>query len=342
MTRVAAAFAIACVLLPSPAAAQQAVFVEAVAELTRTMLLSTADVARANAAIGRMETALERWQPQAASGDELHLGDEAATTPALPLAAYAEGFLHIRRGEYREAIASLRRAAAVSVDERSELAAAGRLSQQGLHVEAEQRLRAIVTARPSSAVARWWLARVYENLNRIGDAREEYEKVVPVALTGRATLYASIGRLAHFEGNFARANHAFEERLRLTPNDPVAHKDLAWVHLDQDQTDAALEALGRVVALDPRDFEAHAGIGRIRLEAGRHAEAIVALQRALVLKPTLHEARYALALALKRSGRDEEAAKEMELFERGRREATEERRRTMATDVQRQEEKRAR
>lgn len=343
MTRVATWFILVCVLLPRPAAAQRTLFVEGLSELARTMLTSSRDASRVNAAIDKMAAGLGRWDAQTApSPGHVLLGDEGAATPALPLAAYADGFVRIRRGEYREAIASLRRAAAISIDERSELAAAGRLAQQGRDVEAEQTLRAIVTARPESAVARWWLGRVYENLNRIADARQEYERVVPVALTGRATLYAAIGRLAHFEGSFARATEAFDERLRLTPDDPVAHKDLAWVHLDHDRTEAALEELGLVIALDPRDFEAHAGIGRIRLEAGLHAEAILALRRALDLRPTLHEARYALAMALKRSGREDEAAKEMELFERARRESTEDRRRTIAADVQRQEEKRQR
>ena len=158
-----------------------------------------------------------------------------------------------------------------------------------------------------------------------------------LALTGRATLYAAIGRLAHFEGDFARATQGFEERLRLTPNDPVAHKDLAWIYLDHDRTEGALKELSLVIALDPRDFEAHAAIGRIHLDAGLHAEAIRALRLALDLKPTLHEARYPLALALKQAGRADEAAREMELFERGQREATEDRRRTMAEDTQRQD-----
>ena len=338
MTRLATAFAIVCVLLPSPAAAQQALFVEGLTELARTMLATTADAGRANAAIDKMAAGLETWDELTASSHgHVLLGDDTAAMPALPLAAYADGFLRMRRGEYRDAIASLRRATAIAIDERSELAAAGRLAQQGRHVEAEQTLRGIVTARPESAVARWWLGRVYENLNRIADARQEYERVVPVALTGRATLYAAIGRLAHFEGEFARAIQAFEERLRLTPNDPVAHKDLAWVYLDHDRTEAALEELGLVIALDPRDFEAHAAIGRIHLDAGLHAEAIRALRRALDLKPTLHEARYPLALALKQAGREAEAAREMELFERGRRESTEDRRRTIAEDTQRQD-----
>ena len=102
----------------------------------------------------------------------------------------------------------------------------------------------------------------------------------------------------------------------------------------------ALRELGVAIALDPRDFEAHAAIGRIHLEAGRHAEAVLALRRAIELRPAFHEARYALAMALKQSGRDDEAAKEMEAFERARRESTEDRRRTMAEDTRRQEQKR--
>jgi tetratricopeptide (TPR) repeat protein len=339
MTRVATWFAF-LVLLPTPVAAQQALFVEGLTELTHTMMATTADARVANAAIDKMAAALDGWDQTVPSAGSLLLGNESAEPPALPLAAYADGFTRILRGEYRDAIVSLRRAAGTSMDERSELIAAGRLSQQGRHIEAERTLRAIVAARPDSAVAHWWLGRVYENLNRIADARREYETVIPLALTGRATLYAAIGRLSHVEGHFARATDAFEQRLRLTPNDPVAHKDLAWIHLEQDRAAAALAALGAAVSLAPRDAEAHAAIGRIHFESGRHTEAIAALRRALELRPALHEARYALAMALKQTGRAGEAAREMELFERARRESTEDRRRTMAAEAQRQEDAR--
>ena len=53
--------------------------------------------------------------------------------------------------------------------------------------------------------------------------------------------------------------------------------------------------------------------------------------------PTLFEARYALARALKQTGRVDEAARELELFERDRREVTEDRRRAMAAERQREE-----
>ena len=341
MARFAMSFALVLVLLPCPVAGQKALFVEGLNELARAIMSTSGDAGRVNAAIDKMAAGLDGWHPQTVPASvNVLLGDETTNAPALPLAAYADGFARIVRGEYREAIVSLRRAAVGSMDERSELAAAGRLAQQERYVEAERTLRAVVTAHPESGVAHWWLGRVYENLNRIADARHEYEQALPVALTGRASLSAAIGRLAHIEGNLARATEAFEQRLLLTPNDAVAHKDLAWIYLEQDRTEAALKELGLVIAIEPRDAEAHAAIGRIRLDAGLHADAIVALRRALDLKPTLHEARYALALALKRTGRADEAAREMELFERGRRDATEDRRRTMAAEAQRQEEAR--
>ena len=347
MTRIATWFVLVMALAPGPAAAQRAIFVEGLTDLTRAVMALSENRTQLNAAIDKMAAGLDGWEAQTAGGSKeqdppygrsVLLSDEAAAIPVLPLADYADGFARLRRGEYRDAIASLRRAAAAATDERSALAAAARLAQEGRHVDAERALRSIVAARPESAVAHWWLGRVYENLNRIADARKEYETVVPFALTGQATLYAAIGRLSHTEGDFARANDAFEHRLRLTPNDPAAHKDLAWILIEQDRSEAAFKELTASVALEPRDAEAHAAIGRLYLDAGRHTEAIGALRRALDLQPMLHDARYALALALKRIGREDEAAREMELFERARRESTEDRRRTMATEAQRQEE----
>src|SRR5688572_13530864 len=330
------AWLVAMVLLPGAAAAQKSAYVAGFRELERAML--AADAAGANAAIDRMAAALSGWEAvRAASGAEPLLDDEAAKAPSLPLAAYADGFARIGRGEYREALPSLRAAAAAPTGEWAQLAAAGRLAQQERDDEAERALRAIVEAFPASGVARWWLGRVYERLNMTGDARREYQTVVSMALTGRAPLYAAIGRLARAEGDLASAAEAFERRLRLTPKDPVAHKDVARVYLDQGLTERSLAALQTAIAIAPRDADAHAAIGRIHLDAGRPADAIAALRRAIELAPEFFDARYPLALALKQAGRPAEAVRELELFERGSRDATEARRRKMAADVKQEE-----
>lgn len=322
------------VLLPVTAAAQKSAFLQGFKDLERAML---AEPARAGAAIDAMATALAAWEaaPGAPAGETL-LDDETSPLPMLPLAAYARGFAEIGRGDYRAAIRSLREAAAAAGDERPQLAAAGVLAQEGRDADAERLLRTLVAALPESGVARWWLARMHERLDRVADARREYEVVVSMALTGRAPLYEAIGRLSYAEGDLVRAAAAYEERVRLTPRDPAAYKDLAGILGEQGQTGAALAALNAAVAIDPRDAQAHASIGRIRLDAGRPADAIASLTRAITLAPTMYEARYPLALALRQVGRPEEAARELERFERGRRAATEARRRAMAAESRRQ------
>ena len=323
------------ILLPAAAAAQKSAFLQGFKDLERAML---AEPARANAAIDTMAAALAAWEaaPEARAAETL-LDEETSPVPMLPLAAYARGFAEIGRGDYRSALQSLRQAAATSEDERTQLAAAGVLARDGRDLEAERVLRALVAGRPDSGIGHWWLARVHERLNRTPDARREYEVVVSMALTGRAPLYEAIGRLAHAEGDFGRATEAYQHRARLAPRDPAAHKDLAGILVEQGRADDALAALDAALSIDPRDAPAHASIGRIRLDAGQPAEALASLLRAVTLDPAMYEARYPLALALSQTGRREDAARELELFERGRRAATGQRRRAMAAESRRQE-----
>ena len=323
------------ILLPGAAAAQKSAFLQGFKDLDRAML---AEPARANAAIDTMAAALAAWDAAPETrAEETLLDDETSPVPMLPLAAYARGFAEMGRGDYRAALQSLRQAAATREDERAQLAAAGVLAQDGRNLEAERILRALVAERPDSGIAHWWLARMHERLNRIPDARREYEVAVSMALTGRAPLYAAIGRLAHAEGDFGRATEAYRHRARLAPREPAAQKDLAGILVEQGRTDEALAALNAAISIDPHDAQAHASIGRIRLDAGQPAEALASLQRAVTLDPAMYEARYPLALALTQTGRREDAARELELFERGRRAATEQRRRAMAAESRRQE-----
>jgi Flp pilus assembly protein TadD len=85
---------------------------------------------------------------------------------------------------------------------------------------------------------------------------------------------------------------------------------------------------------------AQEAMGRIHLDAGRPTEAFPAFRRAITLMPERHETRYALAMALKQAGHVDEAAQELQLFERAGRTSVDDRRRTIAADVKRGEAKR--
>jgi tetratricopeptide (TPR) repeat protein len=321
---------------PRPAAAQKQLFVKGLEELTRAMVAIPADEGRVRTAIDTMAEGLAGWDRRTPPADA-GLLDDNVPTAVLPLAAYADGFARIVRGDYNEAIRSLRRAAASVADERPRLITAGLLVEKGRFVDAERVLLTIVDAWPESAIARWWLGRIYDTLHRVADARREYEAVLPVALAGRGQLYAAIGRLARGQSDFAGALDAFTRRVQIAPNDPAARKDLARVLLDHDRSEEALTEYAAALALDPRDAETHAVIGQIHLDAGRHVEAIGALREALALMPGQNETRYALAIALKQAGQAEEAARELQLFERASRMSIEDRRRTTAAEVQRAE-----
>ena len=89
--------------------------------------------------------------------------------------------------------------------------------------------------------------------------------------------------------------------------------------------------------IDRRDAGAHSAIGQLYLDSGRDAEAVVAFSRALELMPGYYQTRYALATAHTRLGHPAEAARQLELFERARREALEQRRRDFGSEAEREE-----
>ena len=146
-----------------------------------------------------------------------------------------------------------------------------------------------------------------------------------------------IARLAQVEGDPAGAIEALTQALRLNPNDPNIHKELASVYAAQGRADDAFCELMAALLIDRRDAEAHSAIGQLYLDSGRDAEAVAAFNRALELMPDYYETRYALATAHTRLGHTAEAARQLDLFERARREALEQSRRDFASEVEREE-----
>jgi tetratricopeptide (TPR) repeat protein len=230
------------------------------------------------------------------------LPDSLSEAPVLADVTTREVFPLLVRQQYTEAVAALRRALAAPVS-------------------------------GESAIEHFLRGRRHEADNQISAARREYAAAVAGALAGRSTLYAGIGRLARLEADFVGAIDAFTTAVRLTPNDPAAHRDLARAYLEQDRPDDALPELIAALLIDPRDAWAHATLGQTYLDAGRYAEAVTALTRALELKPATYEPRYALAAALTRMGRTREAAKELDAFDRAHRQALEQRRLSIASEV---------
>jgi tetratricopeptide (TPR) repeat protein len=167
--------------------------------------------------------------------------------------------------------------------------------------------------------------------------REEERAALERTLAGRNVPVIGVARRAQIEGDPAGAIEALTQALRFSPNDPNIHKELASVYTAQGRADDAFCELMAALLIDRRDAGAHSAIGQLYLDSGHDAEAVAAFNRALELMPAYYETRYALATAHTRLGHTAEAARQLDLFERARREALEQSRRDFATEAEREE-----
>jgi tetratricopeptide (TPR) repeat protein len=234
--------------------------------------------------------------------------DNAFGSPVIADAATAGGVALLVAGNYTGAVAALGRA-----------------------------FQASDTPAGDGPIAHFNRGRAAEAENRVIDARREYQSALDGALFGRSTLYVAIARLAQVEGDGPGALDALTRAARLAPNNAYVHKELAAAYAAEGRAGDAFGELMAALLIDGRDAQAHAAIGQLYLDTGREAEGIDAFRRALELSPAGYEVRYALATALTRLGRTEEAAQQLEMFERARREKHEQRRRDIAGEVAREE-----
>jgi tetratricopeptide (TPR) repeat protein len=239
--------------------------------------------------------------------------DNLSRAPVVADIATARGFVLLREEKYGEAVAALGRKDAEST------------------AKAED-----------SALAHFDRGRRDEAGNRVAEARREYQAAAAGALVGRSALFVGMARLAQVEGDTAGAIDAFAQAARLNPNDPNVHKELAAAYAADGRAEDAFCELMAAVLIDRRDAQAHASIGQLYLDTGRNADAVAAFNRALTLKPEGYEVRYALATAQTRLGNTAEAARQLEIYDRLRREALEKRRRAIQNEVEEEERSRAR
>jgi tetratricopeptide (TPR) repeat protein len=215
------------------------------------------------------------------------------------------------------------------------LLAAGRYSEGAA---ALARLDQRATAIQGSPLIHFQRAQSLEAEGNVSGARGEYADALDGTLTGRAIIYVAIGRLARVEGDAAAAITAYSHAVRLNPNDPTMRLELANAYAAAGNSDSAFAEIVGGLLRSPTNAQFHAAIGQLRLDAGRPDQAIAAFTRAIELAPDQYELRYALATALTRSGRSQEAAAQLQLFERVRREMLERRRKTIQDEVERNEE----
>jgi tetratricopeptide (TPR) repeat protein len=235
------------------------------------------------------------------------ISDNLSRTPLIGDDETAEGFALLIAGKYGEAVAAL---------------------TQADHAK---------TATGDSPLEHFARGQRDEAENRAMDARREYQAALRGALLGRSVLAVGIARLAQVDGDQGAAIEAFTHSVQLNPNDPNIHKEFSAAYAAQGRPDDAFCELMAAFLINPRDAQTHAAIGQLYLDGGRNTDAVAAFDRALKLAPDRYETRYALATAQTRLGNTAEAARQLDMFDRLRREALERRRRDIANEVEQEE-----
>jgi tetratricopeptide (TPR) repeat protein len=287
---------------------------------------------------GRAERILQGIQALKEKRGDAAIEHLEAAVAALPASAEARrvlGIAYRANGRLPQSVAHFEAAVALAPrDERARVSLATTLAEAGNLPEAERVLRETIEMLPASGEARWALADVHEKLGRGLDAMATLESATPLTvLAGKAALYWRIADLAHRHQDYPRVIEMLSSRVRLLPNDALAHRDLGMAHTRVGRNDEALIELLMAAILGQQDAGMLAAIGQIHLNAGRLEAADGVLRRAIALDPRLPQARYALGSTLQRLGRAQEAKQQLDEFQRLRAAALQEQRRSFEIET---------
>ena len=183
-----------------------------------------------------------------------------------------------------------------------------------LSTRASQRL--LQTA-PGSYQAHQFNAEVMEYQGKVGDAIEEYRKVLTLNPNAPGIHYRLGSLLLAGERGpttLDEARREFEEELRIDPESAVAEYQLAEMARQARQWDEAVERFRHAAKLGGKFEDALIGLGKSLVSANRAAEAIEPLEAAVKLAPDNPVAHYQLSFAYRRLGREDEAKKELAAY----------------------------
>jgi tetratricopeptide (TPR) repeat protein len=175
----------------------------------------------------------------------------------------------------------------------------------------------LLTSAPASYQAHQFNAEVLELQGKLGDARDEYRKVLSLK-PNLAGIHCRLGELL-LEGErgpntLEEARRQFEEELKIDPRNVAAEYELGEMARQARQWDDATRHFERAAALEPAFAEALIGLGKALISADRTAEAVAPLKRAVTLEPDNPNAHYQLSFAYRRLGRNPEAENELAAY----------------------------
>lgn len=185
-----------------------------------------------------------------------------------------------------------------------------------LSTDASQQLLSVA---PGSIPAHVLNAEVLEMQGKTEDAIAEYRKVI-VLNPRQPDAHYELGRLltslAQDASTRLQARQAFEEELKIDPGNAGAEFQLGELARQDRQWDEAIQHFDRAHRMAPRSSEILLGLAGTYIAQGKFEDARQPLEAAINLDADNSQAHYMLSSVYRRLGREQDAARELELYNR--------------------------
>ena len=215
-------------------------------------------------------------------------------------------------GRFDEAIASYRRAIAISPDYAPAYSNMGTALQAQGHVdEAIAAYEKALAIRPGFADVHYNLANAYLAKNQPVQAAEHF-RLAAQGTAGSADVHNNLGSALVEQGKFEEAVTEFEKAVQLDPTSAKAHRNLGNTLASAGRPRDGLEHLLRATELDPKDASARYDFGSLLLEGNMIPDAITEFRAALAVSPDMVEAHNNLGIALGAAGSLDESLAEFQ------------------------------
>jgi tetratricopeptide (TPR) repeat protein len=180
----------------------------------------------------------------------------------------------------------------------------------------DQTLLSMMVAAPDSAEMHMMMA---GELARQGDhskSVEQYREAIRLNpnLPGAHFQLAELLRTSPDPTLSAQAEAEYKAALQVNPYDELSWRQLGGVMAAKNDFKAAEDDYKKALALQPRDSDAQTGMAIVFISTNRTSEAIPLLESALKDDPTNLVAHYRLSMLYRRAGRTADAQREMDAF----------------------------
>jgi serine/threonine-protein kinase len=193
----------------------------------------------------------------------------------------------VRQGKTDAAIAEFQRAIAIRPGYwLNHSALGGFYFRAGRYAEAAMAFQRVTEVQPDSAWGYTNLGAAYAASGDNQRALQNFKRSIAIAPDEVAL--SNVGTIHYAEGRYAEAAQAFEQAVRLGPNNPVGHRNLGDAYLKRDRRDQAMAEYGKALDLsralldvNPRDANQLVEHGVYLAKLGRRAEALDMVRRAV-------------------------------------------------------------